>query len=260
MVVIGTNENLPDPNVLGKELSDLFNGLKQYYLDKARLSSENSESRLKKVQPYVIAFDPDFEGSVENGWFSKVEMVELRCVSKLFESQIYLLEKNEHWADALRLKLLHYLQIMEADYPATLVLNAFRFGNDEPPVWKFLELADNHKEKNGFRYPSGKLAKISALVAESHPTLSVHLSRLYQSSLRNSVAHSHFHIQQDGGMILLTSQYSSGSRSVSSEEIAGTACPSYTREAFNIIYKSVIRYWECAEAHYRWFENLEKCW
>ncbi len=256
VVVIKGSEKLPDPDLLKRELDFLFGELKHYH--KNDVSAEDSALRLEKIKPYVIAIDPDFRGSLSEGVVPQAEMVELRCISKLFDAQISLLKKNKCWADAFRLKLLHYLQIIEADYPITLVLNALLFHQEKKPEWKFLELGGENKEKNGLRHPLGKFEKLSSLAKCSHLCLSNQLSHLYKSELRNAIAHSHFHIHSDGGMLLLSGEHSPISRKISCEKLRGTVGVSYTREAFDVIYESAVRYQRCAEAHYRWFENLGK--
>ncbi|MBN2562801.1 MAG: hypothetical protein JXQ75_17900 [Phycisphaerae bacterium] len=209
------------------------------------------------ARPFVIASDPDFPGSVcDEGWYPREEFIELRRCSHLFlDALTVVYRRDKRRDDPLRLMLFHYLHIIEADYPAALVLNALRFvtTSGSKPVWKFPPAPGSSEPT--CQDPEKKFQYLAGLARAHNASLAHILSMLYKSPLRNAVAHAHFRVQHGGKLLFLTKDYSPISRKRRKSKIVGTACPAYTFEAVEKIWKCAVCYWKCADDLYRHFER-----
>lgn len=246
MVITDKHESIADSLRVKAELDELFSPLK--------------DGRPENVRPYLIASDPDFVGADAGGWYPRKEFVELRDCVDLLSAQIKSFSGKERYASTVRFMLLSYSQIIEADYPYALVYNALRFSLREEPVWKFSNLASEEdqnkkgKEKEKLQQPSGKLARIKILADRVGSVRLGQFEMLLKSKLRNAVAHSHFYVDQNG-TVFLTGEYSPISRIKNPEELKGTTCITYTREAIDRIYRSAYAYWECTNKLYCRFKG-----
>lgn len=274
-IVAESDPCLPDPSMIKVELEKLFAPLRQSITSSVvepKIGEnppflKSSQSSLEgigfnRARQYVIASDPDFSGY--DGLYARHELVELRCCVKLLNAQIRLLKQDDHQADAVRLMLFCYLHIIEADYPYALIYNALCFSHNKDPLWNFLDLADgeDEKQKNKRRkklqHPECKYEYIKQEFYKTSDDLFLPLDRLYKSHIRNAVAHSHFYVDQNSGMIFITADYSSISRDKKPSKIEGTSCLCYTREAIELIYKGACVYWKCANELYQIFENRDR--
>lgn len=245
MVITEQHEHIPNPDDVKRCLDSLFSHL---------INAPCSEAR-----PYIIASDPDFSApACTNGWYPRQEFIELRRCTHLFKAAINVYGRRNELDDHLRLMLFSYLNIIEADYPAALILNALRYVSSprQKPTWKFDETKKS--EKHTCEYPYEKFPLLSKLAKEYGPALERILSLLYKSYLRNAVAHSHFRVQQGGKLLFLTKDYSPISRKKNKSELTDTRSTTYTFEAVKRIWQSTIHYWECADTVYRHFEMLDR--
>ena len=242
MLITEKDKRIPSPDDVTMSLDALFAHL--------------TKAPRKMARPFVIATDPDFPDSVcADGWYPREEFVELRRCTHLFKAALNVYGRRNKRDDPLRLMLFHYLHIIEADYPAALVLNALRFvwkPEPQPPAWKFLNTSDPAQPT--CEHPDQKFQQLEVLAKAHDSSLARVLSMLYKSRLRNAIAHSHFRVQHGGRLLFLTKDYSPISRKIRKSKIKGTTCPTYTFEAVEKLWQCAVRYWECADRLYRHFE------
>lgn len=104
---------------------------------------------------------------------------------------------DEH--EQLRIKILTYCHIMEADFPYTVLWNMLRILNKQKCVWTFYNCDDfgNCKlDKNGeltvLRYSTEKIIAINKLALRLGLKIGGVLSKIWQSELRNAFSHSQY--------------------------------------------------------------------
>lgn len=104
---------------------------------------------------------------------------------------------DEH--DQMRIKILTYCHIMEADFPYTVLWNMLRVLNKQNCIWTFYNSDEDgtiKPDKNGeltvLRFTTEKLIAINKLASKLNLKIGEILLKIWQSELRNAFSHSQY--------------------------------------------------------------------
>ncbi|MBI2438168.1 MAG: hypothetical protein HYV36_05075 [Lentisphaerae bacterium] len=204
------------------------------------------------VARYIQPTDPDFP-SLRIADYIFYEFEELTQLVKDFENILFQTKENvrtgklretDAQARILRLMLVTYLQVVEADFPLTLMWNLLRLLHGEGPCWAFRIQGKDGKTKT-LQYPRQKLCELCKLSNDLELPIGGLLNCIYKNLLRNAIAHGQFAIRCDGQLLHLTKDYSPTSRNKPKEFFKNdkAVCTTYTFKAIACLHKITMDYW-----------------
>lgn len=198
---------------------------------------------------YIQPTDPDFP-NLRIADYIYYEFEELTQFVKDFNAILFQTKENDQ-TRKLRLMLVTYLQVIEADFPLTLIWNLLRLLHGDDPCWAFRIQGKDGKTKT-LQYPREKLCELCELSNELELPIGSILNRLYKKLLRNAIAHGEFAVRCDGQLLHLTKDYSSMSRDKPKEFFIDdkAVCVTYTFEAIENLFKITIAYWNHLHDHF----------
>ncbi len=121
------------------------------------------------------------------------EYDEIIGFAEMIEDLIHQHEKSV--PTEIRLRLMGYCHIMEADFPLAVIWNLLRITAGQQPSWNF---ASENKKQNieVCEYPRQKIDAIVSLAAQLKEPIGKCLQRLWVPALRNAFSHSQYALME----------------------------------------------------------------
>lgn len=101
------------------------------------------------------------------------------------------LKQTDNKFQQIRVKILIYCHILEADLPLTVIWNLLRILNDEPCDWTFHRITKEGKTEV-CEFTNQKIKEIARLSLITHTSTGNVLIRLWEPGLRNAFSHSQY--------------------------------------------------------------------
>ena len=151
----------------------------------------------------------------------------------------------------IRLRLIGYCHIMEADFPFAVMWNLLRIMEAQEPSWTFV-VQDDKGKKIICEYPTQKITAIANLASQLNEPLGDCLTRLWVSGVRNAFSHSQYTLmvnyREHSGYMMRTKGLSPISRKSPDEIQNGKGNPSF--DDIRTLYQGALALLNCFDAKY----------
>jgi hypothetical protein len=171
---------LPSGDEIQKAVFELFDSVKE----------SHPEDLLSALVPIDTSFEP---GNKLINYLRDYEMQEVCDFLDGFKS---ILEENENNERAMRIKIMIYCHIMEADLPFVILWNLLRMLDGQQCQAEFV-MINKKGEKVICEYPGQKIAEIQKLSARLKLRIGESFKKFWERDIRNAFSHSQYFLSDN---------------------------------------------------------------